>query len=205
MEKCQCGVKAFYACRSCRFFFCKEHKPNHELWGQGSHSFEKLGIKLSDRKIIKFVETISSKIKKINECEEHFIKETEAALEIIENICIQALKPLNKMRQNYANLLKICKKRLDDEQLNEINRQLRTSLIIKAPSYKFEDLKKCFTPESLQEPSNIMQISSVNVEDAKDFLIDTYGLFLEDHSCPITCVKLTSDYKYIILVLLMGL
>ena len=65
MEQWKCD-KGPYICRPCQFFVCKEHKAQHILWGPQTHSFKKLRIRLTTHKRFAFVETISSKIKIIN-------------------------------------------------------------------------------------------------------------------------------------------
>ena len=62
MEKCPCGQKAVYICKSSKATYCKVHKIMHEKGTKRVHIFEKIEKKLNSELRTIIMNDLSSKI-----------------------------------------------------------------------------------------------------------------------------------------------
>ena len=69
MKDCFCGDPVFYFCKTHDAAVCKKHKALHEEGKQRDHIYEKLGQKFTAQRLAKIVESLSSKIKILDQRE----------------------------------------------------------------------------------------------------------------------------------------
>ena len=199
MEECLCGVKALYVCKPCKAIFCNEHKTVHENGKQRIHIFEKIGKKLRFEQQNKIICDILSKLQVVNKCEKLIIDETIRLMAKIQKLHMQALDIIKQKQQRYTMLLINCRKRLRDDQLNEIEQELMKSLVIKDPSsQKFKESFNFYKLEFLQETQKIDQIGSMPLYNALNCLKEDYGLFLETHGDTLRGIEITNDNSHIV-------
>ena len=75
------------------------------------------------------------------------------------------------------------------------------SLIIKKPTpHNLRRISKFYNLKFLQETEKIGQISSMPTADAKGFLEESYGLFLETHTGSVYSIALTQITHILFLV-----
>ena len=197
MKDCFCGDPAFYFCKTHDAAACKKHKALHEEGKQRDHIYEKLGQKFTAQRLAKIVESLSSKIKIADQCTDQILEESKRILETITDSCMRALVMVKQKRRYYADLLRICHKRMLDDKIKEFERIARASLVINIP-HKFDEIQNLYTSDILKEFETVKEISLMPLENAKLLLEEEYGLFLEGHTDLVNSVAITSDNKYIV-------
>ena len=110
---------------------------------------------------------------------------------------MRALVVVKQKRRYYADLLRICHKRIFDDKIKEFERIARTSLVISMP-HQLNKIQNLYSSDFLKEFERIKEISSIPVKNAKLLLEEEYGLFLEGHTSSVFSVAITSDNKYIV-------
>ena len=145
-----CGDVALKFCRPHQAAFCKKHKALHEEGKQRDHIYEKLGQKLPAERIVKIVENLSSKIKIAEQCADQILKISSRLVETITNSCMRTLDVIKQKQRYYADLLKICNKRIFDDQLKEIEKTSRIQLIVNMPSH-LNEIQNLYTLDFLKE------------------------------------------------------
>ena len=181
MKDCVCGDRAVYLCKSHRVAVCKKHRALHEEGEQREHIYEKLGQKLTAQRLAKIVESLSSKIKIADHCADQILEESMRIVETITKSCMRALGVVKKKQRYYADLLRICHKRIFDGQIKEIERIARASLVVNMP-HQFNEIQKLYKSDFLKEFETVKEISTMPVENAKLLLEEGHGLFLEGHT-----------------------
>ena len=197
MKDCFCGDPAFYFCKTHDAAVCKKHKALHEEGKQKDHIYEKLGQKLTAQRLAKIVESLSSKIKIADQCADQILEESKRILEMITDSCMRALVMVKQKRRYYADLLRICHKRILDDKIKEFERIARASLVVNIP-HKFDEIQNLYTSDILKEFETVKEISTMPVKNAMLLLEEEYGLFLEGHTSSVDSVAITSDNKYIV-------
>ena len=76
-------------------------------------------------------------------------------------MCMQALEKVREKHQYYASLLRLCQKRLTTDEITEISRQSRTSLVINIPSLQLKELRSFYASDFLKECENVRHIASM--------------------------------------------
>ena len=196
MKECICGNRALYFNRLHRTAVCKIHKTLHEEGKLREHIYEKLGQKLTAQRLAKIVESLSSAIKIADRCADQILEESMRIVETITNSCMRALGVVKQKQRYYAGLLRICHKRIFDDQIKEFERIGRTSLVVKIP-HQLHQIESLYASDFLKEFEMVNQISTMPVNDAKHLLEEGYGLFLEGHPLFISSIAISSDNKYI--------
>ena len=197
MKFCVCGNRALYFCKSHKVDVCNKHKAMHEKGKQKDHIYEKLGHKLTAEELVKIVDSLSSKIKIAGQCADQIIEESSRLIEMITSSCILALETIEKKKQCYADLLRNCKKRIFDDQIEELQRIARTSLLINIPQ-QFVQLIELYSSNFLTEFERVKDITVVPVKQEMPLFEKGYNLYLEAHSGEVRAVAITSDSKYIV-------
>ena len=197
MEECVCGEQAVYICKPCQVPVCEYHKAIHEKGKEIEHIFEKLGQKLSPKKIAKIVDKLSSNIKIANECAIQIFEASRRLLAIITNSCKQALDLIKEKQQYYACLLKLCHEKLYDDQIEEIVRISRKSLRIIMPSHQFKKIQDIYRSDFLKEFEKPKNNPSMPENRALPLLegIDT---FILPHTTLVYSIAITSDSRYLV-------
>ena len=147
-----------YQCKNCTGFLCIIHKVDH-ICQLGESSFTIIRNLSSEvkRNILK---DLMSKIEIINECQVTILDNTNKLLGKIKRMCNQTLNDLNEMRRKYKILLQTCENAISEKNMEEIEKELNTSLVIQFPRqeskeiekfYKFDFLKKFLRNQTLQE------------------------------------------------------
>ena len=113
-------------------------------------------------------------------------------------MCMQAIDKINKKHQHYTILLRLCQKRLHNDEIPEIEADSRTSLMIKIPTYEFKDIDKFYASDFLKEYNKVKYIASMGIQYATDMLKRDHGLFMGGRSNTVNCIALTSDNKYMV-------
>ena len=198
MMECFCGEQASNFCKPCQVAVCKEHKMIHLEEKETGHSFEKLGQKLAPKQLAKIRKNISSKIKVIEDCKNQILDESERLLEILTNSRMQALQIIEEKRQHYERLLLLCDKRLLDDQIKEMERITRTSLVVNMPTHQSSEIQKFYATDFLKELEKVKNIASIPLNDATLLLEEEYGLYLQAHTGWVISVAISSDNKYMI-------
>ena len=116
MKDCACGNRALYLCKTHQTAVCKQHRALHEKGKEIEHIYEKLGERLAAQRLVKIVENLSSKIKVAKQCADQILEESKKIVEAITKSCIRALGTLKQKQRYYEDLLKICHKRIFDDQ-----------------------------------------------------------------------------------------
>ena len=181
MKDCVCGDRALYFCKTHKAAVCKKHKALHEEGKQRDHIYEKLGQKLTAQRLAKIVESLSSKIKIADQCADQILEESKRIVETIIKSCMQALGMVQQKKRYYADLLRICHKRIFDDQIKEFEKIARASLVVNIP-HQFNEIQNLYTSDFLKEFETVKDISTMPVENAKLLLEEEYGLFLEGHT-----------------------
>ena len=109
---------------------------------------------------------------------------------MITNSCMRALVTVQQNRRYYANLLRICHKRIFDDKIKEFERIARVSLVVNMP-HQFNEIQNLYTSDFLKEFETVKEISTMPVENAKLLLEEGYGLFLEGHTGPVSSVAIS--------------
>ena len=193
--ECACGEKSFYVCCPCKVAICKNHKLMHEDDKQRVHRLEKLTTIPNSQQIEEIIENLSSKISLANECEQLIIKETDKLAAKIKCMSMQALEIIKQKKQKYANLLIHIQEGLF---YDAITQESKIPLSISIPKCDFKEIEDFYQSDFLTDSENISRILSIPLEEAKLILSQDYGLFLQAHTDPVTCVAITSDDKYIV-------
>ena len=141
-----------------------------------NHRFEETGIILDPQTMSEIVENLSSKITLAHQCEERILDETGKLIVKIQNLCVMALEIIKEKKKIFTDLLIDCQKKISVKQVKEIEWLLKTSFEINIPYQEFKEIDNFYTSNFLL---SINQISSIKIEDAKHFLAQAYGLFLE--------------------------
>ena len=190
-------IGLLYLCKPHQTAVCKQHRALHEKGKQREHIYEKLGEKLAAQRLVKIVESLSSKIKMAKQCADQILEESKMIIEVITTSCMRALGTLKQKQRYYEDLLKICHKRIFDDQIKELKRIARVSLVVNMP-HQFNKIQKLYKSDFLKEFKRVKKISTMPVENAKLLLEERYGLFLEGNISSISSVRITSDNKYIV-------
>ena len=111
---------------------------------------------------------------------------------------MQALKIINEKHQDYAKLLRLCQKRLANDEIKEIQRKSAMFLMIKMPNYELDKIENFCASNFLKELELAKEIASMRRSNAADFLGKKFGLWLEGHTSEIKNIKISSDDKYIV-------
>ena len=85
-----------------------------------------------------------SKIKIINECQDTILNNTNELLGNIQRMCKQNLSDLNEILQKYNILLQTCENAISKEDMEEIEKELDTSLVIQFPRQEFKEIDKFY-------------------------------------------------------------
>ena len=181
MKDCVCGDRALYFCKSHQAAVCKKHKAIHEEGEEREHIYENFGQKLTAERLAKIVESLSSKIKIADQCADQILEESNRLVATITNSCIQALDLVKKKQRYYAHLLKICHRRIFDDQIKEIKRIVKTSLVVNMP-HLFNEIQNLYKSEFLKEFEAVKYIATMPVESAMFLLEEGHSLFLEGHT-----------------------
>ena len=197
MKECMCGNRALYFHKPSQTAVCKIHKTLHEEGKQREHIYEKLGQKLTAQRLAKVVESLSSKIKIADRCADQILEESMRIVETITKSCMRALGVVKQKQRYYADLLRICHKRIFDDQIKEFERIARTSLVVNIP-HQLHQIQSLYASDFLKEFERVKEISTMPVKDAKHLLEEGYGLFLEGHTSFVNSVAISSDNKYIV-------
>ena len=171
MKHCLCGNLALYLCKPHQVVCCKEHKALNEKGKQIDHIYEKFGQKLTAQRLAKIVEILSSKIKIADQCADQILEESKRILETIRDSCMRALVVVKEKRRRYADLLKICHKRIFDDKIEEFERSARMSLMVDIPK-QFNEIQNLYKYDFLKEFETVNEISAMPVENAKLLLKD---------------------------------
>ena len=126
-----------------------------------------------------------------------FLKELRRVIETIADSCMRALAVVKQKQRYYSDLLRICHKRIFDDQIKEFERIGRVSLVINMP-HQFNEIQSLYASDFLEEFEIVKDISTMPLENAKILLEEGYGLFLEGHNDFVESVAITSDNKYIV-------
>ena len=178
--------------------FAKNIKPYTRKENQGEHIYEKFGQKFTAQRLAKIVESLSLKIKIADQCADQILENSKRIVEMITDSCMRALVVVKQKRRYYADLLRICHKRIFDYKIKEFERIVRVSLVVNMPQ-QFNEIQNLYTSDFLKEFETVKEISTMPVKNAKLLLEEEYGLFLEAHtSVLVSSVAITSDNKYIV-------
>ena len=151
MSDCECGERSDYFCQSCRVFFCKEDKLEHEKGNdQIEHIFEEFRKRLTSEEFVEYAESLSLKIKTVNECQKNVIAITERILEAIAKMSVQTLGKLKEKQKYYLNLLERCQTRIIDDEAEEIKRQSRIFLETVMPTHEFKELQRFYESDCIK-------------------------------------------------------
>ena len=195
MEECPfCDGNAFYLCTTCNTFFCKAHKLLHDQIKKGVHIFEDLRRKLSSTQISKIVENLSIKIKAGDELRVKIVEETKSLIHKTRTLCKEAINTINEKQKKYINLLISIEKGSITQLTKEIKSQLKTLIIVSVPHHEFTEIEKFYAMDFYKESRFLSQLSTMNRVDALNLLEKDYGLYIESHKSPITCVATSSRY-----------
>ena len=151
MKECLCGGRASYICQPCQAIVCNEHKIIHESGKQREHIFRELGRKLPTQLLGNILENLLSKISITNECKNQIIKESKRLLATIQSMTMHALDIIIEKQNHYENLLKMCQNSLFDNEINDIERESRTFLMVDVPHLKFKTIQKYYRYDFLKE------------------------------------------------------
>ena len=164
----------------------------------GNHAFAKIGKDLTNEQISWHIENLSLKVKIAHECKKKIIHETERLVDKIQNMCMEALKAIQKKQENYKILLRILDEELFDDKINELERESTVVLSIKMPVQRFKEIEKFYATNFLQEVEKVAYISSMLTYNAVQFLAEDYGLKVEGHTGPVIALAIISDNKFIV-------
>ena len=181
MKDCVCGNRAVYFCQPHQAAVCKKHRALHEEGKQRDHIYETLGKKFTAQKLVKIVESLLSKIKIADRCADQILEESMRIVDTITKSCKRALDVVKEKKRYYEDLLRICRKRIFDDQIKEFERIVRASLVVDMP-LQFDQIQNLYTSEFLKEFETVKEISTMTVASAKLLLEEGYGLFLEGHT-----------------------
>ena len=120
------------------------------------------------------------KIKIAGQCANKIIEESNRLVETITNSCMQALDVVKIKQRYYENLLRICHKRIFDDQISEFQRIARTSLVINIPD-QFKQIRGLYASDFLKEFEAVKDIAAMPVKKAMILLEEGHNLFLESH------------------------
>ena len=129
------GDLALCFCKPHQAAVCKKHKVLHEEENEREHIYENFGQKFTTQRLAKIVESLSSKIKIADKCAEQIQEGTKILVETITDSCMRALAVVKQKQRYYADLLRICHKRIFDDKIKEFERIARVSLVVDMPHY----------------------------------------------------------------------
>ena len=162
------------------------------------HVFEELGTMLTSQQLENIVENLSSKIQITNECKNQIIEESSKLVVKIANSRMQTLDMLNKRHQHYVFLMSLCQKSLLDDDLTEINRELRTSLMKTPSTLNFPEIDTYFSSDFLRDHESIQYTPSLPIPRPSPLLSINYGSFLETRKTLSPPTSITSNSDYIV-------
>ena len=120
MKDCVCGDRALYFCKTHKVAVYKKHKALHEEEKRKNQIYDKLEQKLTAQSLAKIVESLTSMIKIADRYADKILVESKRIVEMIIQSCMQALGIVQQKQRYYADLLRICHKRIFNDQINEL-------------------------------------------------------------------------------------
>ena len=138
----KCQRPGVYQCTNCTAFLSINDKVAH-ICKSGARSFT-IKKKLTSHQKRNIRKDLMSKIKIINECQGTILNNTNELLESIQRMCKQNLSDLNKILQKYNILLQTCENAISKEDMEEIEKELGTSLVIQFPRQDFKEIDKFY-------------------------------------------------------------
>ena len=112
-------------------------------------------------------------------------------------MCIHAVNQIQAKEQHYLNLLKISQKPLLTQKIKEIRKELKISIEIFMPKYRFEEIEKFYKTPYLSEFETITKLNLLPPSAALELLSEEYDLFIRAHTKKVNSVVITNDSKYI--------
>ena len=148
------------------------------------------------------------KIQIIDSCSRAILDKTQIFIAKLQDMCMHSIKTLNIKKQYYIRLLNSCDKSCIPEERKNIQRELKTFLVGRIPTYNIKELNGFYSFNFITEISKIRKFSSLRINDFTNILEEEYklpmapkfnsGRCLQGHSKSITALSITSDNKYII-------
>lgn len=192
-----CEEISSYECTFCKQFLCKVHRIEHHQI-QAEHKLEKIRTKLTAQNTKRLKKNLLSKILATKQCTNQIIQETECLIDRIQSMCIHAVNQIQAKEQHYLNLLKISQKPLLTQKIKEIRKELKISIEIFMPKYRFEEIEKFYKTPYLSEFETITKLNLLPPSAALELLSEEYDLFIRAHTKKVNSVVITNDSKYII-------
>ena len=113
-------------------------------------------------------------------------------------MCSHAVNQIQAKEQHYLNLLKISQKPLLTQKIKEIRKELKISIEIFMPKYRFEEIEKFYKTPYLSEFETITKLNLLPPFVALELLSEESNLCISAHAKKANSIVIISDNKYII-------
>ena len=208
MEECSnCCKKNLFDFTSSEFCLCKKLTAESVAL-KTEAALEVVKVNLNSEQTKNIRANILRKVQIINSCSSIIISKTQVYIAQIQSMSLHSIKTLNIKKQYYIRLLNSCDKSCIPEERKNIQRELKTFLVGRIPTYNIKELNGFYSFNFITEISKIRKFSSLRINDFTNILEEEYklpmapkfnsGRCLQGHSKSITALSITSDNKYII-------
>ena len=123
------------------------------------------------------------------------IESTSMILAKIEYMCMQALWFIKQQQYEYSNLLRLCRKKLLLNEITEIERHLTICLTIDIPTINFKEIQKFYSCDFLNKDEIISEIYHMEKFNAKSFLEEEHGMFIQGYTSQVASVTISGYNK----------
>ena len=129
MNNCsECTNKANWKCTSCNILLCSMHKRTHNDDEQ-EHSIIKFKLKVSEELKQKALDSVSAKIRLIDQFSNQVIKSSKIIVEQVNVLSKALLSKLEEQRKKYLQNLSLLDIELIEDQLSMIEKQVKAVLV----------------------------------------------------------------------------
>ena len=202
METCsECEMKDTMKCVSSALL-CEIHVSTHmSSWDYYSVTIIKPSVVSEDQQTAS--KKIFNQLKVLDECYAEITCISKNLIKVITKLSENSLKTLQENRVTLLDNLKIASKNISAQELIQLQAISQESSVKQTECLNnFKDrLRQYFRSTSFKPNENIENFPTLrfsNATQAKQLLINSYGLFLEGHTSHILCVAITSDNKYLV-------
>ena len=208
MEICPfCYKICSYDCASCKVSIWKKPTKNQESFTR-DNILEELKRKLKSDQIENIMINLTKKIKLLNKCIQEVIQKTDMLIEYLQISCMETIKILKAKERYYKSLLNISNKAPNIEERKQLQKELRTSIIICIPTPEFRDIENFYKFDFVKVIDKANKFKYMKDYDFKKLLKKEYNSIDERYSGKVTYLEsagqilnpftITSDNKCIV-------
>ena len=152
MNKCsECASNANWKCISCNVLLCSMHKSTH-CDDEQEHNLIKLKLKVSEEIKQKALDSVSAKIRLIDQFSNQIIKSSKIIVEQLNSLSKAILSKLEEQRKKYLQILSMLDTEIIEDQLKLIEKEVAAILVYE--KCESSEAHRWYDQEILKESSS---------------------------------------------------